>query len=116
MANHIGPGPVFVYESLIVSRRLLIMSGVAPTSLAEERVRGSLDVLMTTPVIDLLDRLGQVEYAGNNRWKFWLVGATWCVVAAGFAAAMFWGVLKSFDHCLGRMPESSVAEWEPVMD
>jgi ABC-type transport system involved in multi-copper enzyme maturation permease subunit len=29
---------------------LLIMSSVAPTSLAEEQVRGSLDVLMTTPL------------------------------------------------------------------
>ena len=29
---------------------LLIMSSVAPTSLADERVRGTLDILMTTPV------------------------------------------------------------------
>ena len=29
---------------------LLILSATAPTSLAEERVRGSLDVLLTTPL------------------------------------------------------------------
>jgi ABC-type transport system involved in multi-copper enzyme maturation permease subunit len=57
-----------------------------------------------------------VEYAGNDRWKFWLVAVTWCMLAAGFAAAVLWAALKSFDHCLGRMSETSVSEWESIME
>ena len=77
-------------------------------------VEGIMEISPFMAPICVLQQL--LEYAGNNRWKFWLFGVTWCMVAAGFAAAMFWAVLKSFDHCLGRMPESSVSEWEPVMD
>ena len=38
----------------------MIVSCLAPASLAEERVRGSLDVLMTTPLSTRVDPLGQV--------------------------------------------------------
>ena len=43
-------------------------------------------------------------------WKFWLLAPAWCVLAWAFAAAMFWATLKTFDRCLGRMPETSVPE------
>ena len=57
-----------------------------------------------------------VEYSGNDRWKFWLFALAWCTLAWAFAAAMFWAALLSFGHCLGRMPETSVAEWEPAIE
>ena len=43
-------------------------------------------------------------------WKFWLFATAWCVVAWVFAATMFWATLRTFDRCLGRMPETSVPE------
>jgi hypothetical protein len=45
----------------------------------------------------------------NSRWRFWLIASAWCTLAAAFAAAMFWAALKSFDRCLGRMPETSLS-------
>ncbi len=47
-----------------------------------------------------------VEYHPGDRWKFWLFATAWCLLAWAFATAMFWAALKSFDHCLGRMPET----------
>ncbi len=43
-----------------VALGLLLLSVGAATSLAEERVRGSLDVLLTTPMFDALDPGGEV--------------------------------------------------------
>jgi ABC-type transport system involved in multi-copper enzyme maturation permease subunit len=48
-----------------------------------------------------------VDHPWSSRWKFWLVALAWCALAWMFAAAMFWAALKSFDRCLGRMPETS---------
>ena len=46
------------------------MSSVAPTSLAEERVRGSLDVLMTTPLSTRSILWG--KWLGTYRFVLWL--------------------------------------------
>ncbi len=47
-----------------------------------------------------------LQYATSARWKFWLLALAWCVLASTFAAAMFWATKKTFDRCLGRMPET----------
>ena len=49
---------------------LMIMSSLAPTSLAEERVRGSLDVLMTTPMSTRSIVWG--KWLGTYRVVLWL--------------------------------------------
>ena len=49
---------------------LFIMSGLAPTALAEERVRGSLDVLMTTPLSTWSIVWG--KWLGTYRIVLWL--------------------------------------------
>jgi ABC-type transport system involved in multi-copper enzyme maturation permease subunit len=49
-----------------------------------------------------------VEYHPNDRWKFWLFALAWCALAWAFAAAMFLAALRSFDRCLGRMPETKI--------
>ncbi len=51
-----------------------------------------------------------VDSVGSDRWKFWLFVLAWCMLASAFAAAIFWAVLASFNHCMGRMPETSVSE------
>ncbi len=51
-----------------------------------------------------------LENRGGPAWKFWLLAAAWCALAWAFAAAMFWATLRTFDRCLGRMPETSVPE------
>ena len=48
----------------------MIMSSLAPTSLAEERVRGSLDVLMTTPLSTRSILWG--KWLGTYRVVLWL--------------------------------------------
>jgi ABC-type transport system involved in multi-copper enzyme maturation permease subunit len=48
-----------------------------------------------------------IDKPGHSRWKFWLLASGWCAVASAFAALMFWAALKSFNRCLGRMPEQS---------
>ena len=54
---HVVAAKVNAWE---VSIGLLLLSVSAATSLAEERDRGSLDVIMATPLDDPRDRLGQV--------------------------------------------------------
>jgi hypothetical protein len=50
-----------------------------------------------------------VNHPESGRWKLWLCALAWCVLALAFAAVMFWAALKSFDRCLGRMPETIVS-------
>jgi ABC-type Na+ efflux pump permease subunit len=57
-----------------------------------------------------------VEHASGDRWKFWLIALAWCLLACAFAAAMFWATLRTFDRCLGRMPETSVARQDPIKE
>ena len=49
-----------------------------------------------------------LENRGSPAWKFWLLAIAWCALAWAFAAALFWATLRSFDRCLGRMPETRV--------
>jgi hypothetical protein len=58
----------------------------------------------TAPIVTLECFL---QYATSTRWKFWLLALAWCVLASTFAAAVFWATKKTFDRCLGRMPERS---------
>jgi ABC-type transport system involved in multi-copper enzyme maturation permease subunit len=44
-------------------------------------------------------------YAG--RWQFWTIMSCWCLLAWASAGAMYWAALRSFDHQLGRMRETS---------
>jgi ABC-type transport system involved in multi-copper enzyme maturation permease subunit len=46
-----------------------------------------------------------LNHPSSVRWKFWLFALAWCALAWAFAAALYWAALKSFDRCLGRMPE-----------
>ena len=54
--------------------------------------------IMTTQALDS-------PYA--DRWQFWAIMSFWCVLAWAAAGAMYWVALKSFDHHLGRMRETS---------
>ena len=64
-----GPEFLVFVGGLQATFGLLLVSLSAPTVLAEERVRGSLDVLMTTPLVDRPDRPGQVvgRFSGRAR-------------------------------------------------
>ena len=61
-------------------------------------------------------RVTTLEHPAGDRWKFWLVALAWCLLACAFAAAMFWATLRTFDRCLGRMPESGAAEQSGTKD
>jgi ABC-type transport system involved in multi-copper enzyme maturation permease subunit len=47
----------------------------------------------------------EVPYGG--RWQFWAIMSCWCLFAWASALAMYWAALRSFDHQLGRMRETS---------
>jgi len=49
-----------------------------------------------------------LQYPSSTRWNFALVVMAWCALATTFAAAMFWAAKKTFDRCLGRMPERKI--------
>jgi ABC-type transport system involved in multi-copper enzyme maturation permease subunit len=55
-----------------------------------------------------------LENRGAGRGKFWLLALGWCLLAWALAAALFWAALRSFDRCLGRMPETSASGPEQV--
>jgi hypothetical protein len=59
---------------------MMLLSGQAPTSLGEERVRGSLDVLMSTPISTRAIVLG--KWLGTFRVALWLA------ILPGLAAAI----------------------------
>jgi ABC-type transport system involved in multi-copper enzyme maturation permease subunit len=66
-----GPDPMLIVALLIqFTFGLLILSSIAPTSLAEERVRGSVDVLMSTPLSTLSILWG--KWLGTYRLVLWL--------------------------------------------
>jgi ABC-type transport system involved in multi-copper enzyme maturation permease subunit len=46
-----------------------------------------------------------VDHPWSSRWKFWIFASAWCTMASVFAAAMLWVAFRSFDRCMGRMPE-----------
>ncbi len=71
---------------------LLIFSAIAPTSLAEERQRGSLDVLMATPLSTRTIVLG--KWMGTFRLVPWLA------IGPGLAAL----ALATADHPAGSVP------------
>jgi ABC-type Na+ efflux pump permease subunit len=67
----------FVMQSFL---GMMLLSGQAPTSLGEERVRGSLDVLMSTPISTRAIVLG--KWLGTFRVAIWLA------ILPGLAAAI----------------------------
>jgi ABC-type transport system involved in multi-copper enzyme maturation permease subunit len=80
--------------------------------------RPSMDAIMLiSPMVAPMVALQcLLDYPSSARWGMWVIAQVWCVVAAGFAAAMFWAALKTFDPCMGRIPETSVSEEYPLND
>jgi ABC-type transport system involved in multi-copper enzyme maturation permease subunit len=84
-----NPEVIPIGTALQVGIGLLLLSVSAATSLAEERVRGSLDVLLTTPLPTRTILVG--KWWGNFRWFPALL--IWPALIAGFSAydGRFWG-------------------------
>ena len=64
------PNGLFASDTVVLLQfvfGLIIVTSLAPASLAEERARGSLDVLLATPLSTRLDTLGQVAGYLSNR-------------------------------------------------
>ncbi len=91
-----------VWQPLV---RWLAMRGVTDASWLQD------GLVVISPFVAPIATLGWLqEHRGGSAWKFWLCATAWCALAWAFAAALFWATLRTFDRCLGRMPETSVPE------
>jgi ABC-type Na+ efflux pump permease subunit len=72
-------------------------------------------MLISPLVAPIVTLQGLLNTPASDRWRMWLFALGWCVVAAAFAAAMFWATVESFDRCMGRMPETSVSDVNDTM-
>ena len=59
-----------------------------------------------SPIIGIMFPTVAMKFLSNQEWtslvRWWEL---WIVVYAVIAAMLVWAVMKSFDRCLGRMPE-----------
>ena len=66
-----------------------------------------LGLMAASPIFAPIATIQTLEIPYAGRLMFWAILSFWCLLACASAAAMFWAAVRSFDHSLGRMPETS---------